>query len=294
MGGSVGLPSDCLPTRMIGWGRFVDAFASSLLLLVALLVDLAATAEAWTAGCWAAIIYQPEECSRRCRWRGPMGTQSCQGRCCRPSGHDRGLPHCCREHGSPSAGLWCYEQLYENLRVRACAAGAGLGEAASRTILLLAAWPTAFAGAAAFAAWWWGPPPRPPPELAEEAISVATEEFVLPSGYNKVAVIFVGEAPVAATFDTGSFRNAIDKDLLGRLEKDVHAKKAISARQACERTVVSGVTAGMSNAYEEIVGIEVSFIEGDKPQEKVKLLFVVLTSMSSSMISNSLSTRIIF
>eukprot|EP00974_Lingulodinium_polyedra_P049862 4796213-Lingulodinium_polyedra.AAC.1 len=88
------------------------------------------------------------------------------------------------------AGVRCHVQLVWNVGLRLRAAGIGLADASSRTVRLLAAWPTAFAWGAALLAWWWGP--SWPSPLPAEAVMAATEAFSLPNGYNKVAVVFVG------------------------------------------------------------------------------------------------------
>eukprot|EP00974_Lingulodinium_polyedra_P024290 2352312-Lingulodinium_polyedra.AAC.1 len=70
----------------------------------------------------------------------------------------------------------------------------------------------------AVASCWPQPPVRPAESVAMVSEGQETGPFDLPRGWNKQAVVYLGRHPVAAIFDTGSFRNVISEDFLVKLE----------------------------------------------------------------------------
>ena len=109
----------------------------------------------------------------------------------------------------------------------------------------------------------------------------------LPAGYHKQACFHLGSEAVAATFDSGSFRNAIDEAYLAELERKdltIDGEKVVTARSQCEETDITGVVGGVRGSYNQVVGIRVTFKESEDRHKTKRLLFVVLRNMGSSLI----------
>ena len=74
----------------------------------------------------------------------------------------------------------------------------------------------------------------------------------LNEGYHKRAYVYVDELPVLATFDTGSFRNAIQLELLKELEAKQRAGQlrasVVSPRASCGKHNVLGATNTMKGS----------------------------------------------
>ena len=60
--------------------------------------------------------------------------------------------------------------------------------------------------------------------------------------------------------------------------------KAITSRQACTPTDVSGVVGPVATQYHEVVGLTITFRESETREETIKLLCVVLPDMGTELI----------
>ena len=83
-----------------------------------------------------------------------------------------------------------------------------------------------------------------------------------------------------ATFDPGSYRSAISEKFLMMLEEK--GSRAITSRQACTPTDVSGVVGSVATQYHEVVGLTITFRESETREGTIKLLCVALPDPSSS------------
>ena len=106
--------------------------------------------------------------------------------------------------------------------------------------------------------------------------------LTLEGGYHKQAYVYAGSRPVLATFDPGSYRNAISEKFLMMLEEK--GSRAITGRQACTPTDVSGVVGSVATQYHEVVGLTITFRESETCEETIKLLCIVLPDMGTELI----------
>ena len=164
------------------------------------------------------------------------------------------------------------ERLSCHLGARAEAAARATQTVLGRTLRYVAAWPGVVAASAAAAAGYAA-------TLAtRETFAVgmeASSPLVLPRGWNKQAIVYIGETPVSCIFDSGSFRNAINDRALGKLCADETSRSALTGRLPTPETSISGITGDVKGGYDEVVGIEVTF-RTEGREHKQRVLCVVL------------------
>ena len=253
------------------------------------------------------------ECGKGCRMvlelRGD-GRCYCQAPCCLVKGHRSDCSHACRKHMNEglargisflpwsdqcrlSLEWWSCRVLWTLGRFRRYTVGFISKWISLRMIMILVTFVSMFL-------YLHGTGPREGmhhedlPRFAETFDMMAessTSRISLPQGYHKQAYVFIGDKPVLATFDSGSFRNAISADFLERLERAqqqrIHeegVEVTITDRVPCEPTDITGIVAGVSGAYSEVVGVMVTFREDSGRSASVRLLCIVLPAMSSDMI----------
>ena len=123
----------------------------------------------------------------------------------------------------------------------------------------------------------------------DEVIGMMSQRQVeLQEGYHKRAYVYVGELVVLSTFDTGSFRNAIQLELLKELEAKQKAgqlgRRVVSPRAKCAQMNVLGATTAMTGSYDEVVEIEITFRGSDGHSATALITFVIMRELSSPMI----------
>ena len=126
-------------------------------------------------------------------------------------------------------------------------------------------------------------------DMAPEQFGMMTEPIVeLVEGYHKRAFVYVGNLAVLTTFDTGSFRNAIQAQFLQELESKQKARQlgaqVVSKRSRCAKQEIFGATEGMKGSYEEVVELKVTFRGSDGRSATALLTFVVLERLATPMI----------
>ena len=88
-------------------------------------------------------------------------------------------------------------------------------------------------------------------------------DLVLPvtltEGYHKAAVVWCGSQAVVSCFDSGSYRNLVQDEMLAQIEAD--SPGTVMCRRPCEPTRCDGFASGGSVTYKEVAVIKVKFRE---------------------------------
>ena len=92
----------------------------------------------------------------------------------------------------------------------------------------------------------------------------ADGRVILPKGYHKLSHAYIGVESdeiqrVVVSWDTGSFRNAVNKQFYEATKEKALEKIPVEA------TVVQGVTKGMETTYDEAAVYEMTFMESQVP-----------------------------
>ena len=278
------LPSQELPVR--------TDFARHVLIIAGFLMDLIAIFEAMYELAKQVVTCEQKKCGRPCRMRLPGAPGDwpsiCGQGCIRCASHRADLPHCCAHHSQHTeqesfmekgVHQWYRIQDAATLVQRRCMAtmqawwGLRALFTAMATLMVFR-----FASGASTTT-----TPSYLPGLPEPVHVM----HVLAPGYHKQATCYVGAVPVLATFDTGSFRNAIRPEFLVKLE--AHQRKhpdlkLVTARQPCKPTDVCGVVGAVTASYHEVVGLTVKFEQTDGRSVEIKLLAVILKGMGTDLI----------
>ncbi len=121
--------------------------------------------------------------------------------------------------------------------------------------------------------------------LAESISGQVTEEgrVILPKGYHKLTHAYIGVESnetqrVVVSWDTGSFRNAVNKKFYEATKGKALEKIPVEA------TVVQGVTEGMETTYDEAAVYEMTFMESQGRKATAKFLFVIMENLSTDFI----------
>ena len=202
----------------------------------------------------------------------------CAKQCCLPSDHGPTIQHCCRVHLKYGGSL--SREVMDSWEVFSW--GHGVLRKARRlwasTYRLMSKWRMVrLMVLGAMMVLWFAVQPAPParpnggaygrPQLTYpytrgmddpyEVIGMMRghtqgRHVELSEGYHKRAYVYVGELPLLATFDTGSFRNAIQLELLMELEAKQRAGQlgahVVSPRALCGKHNVLGATNTMKGS----------------------------------------------
>lgn len=110
----------------------------------------------------------------------------------------------------------------------------------------------------------------------------------LNEGYHKRAYVYLGKLAVLITFDTGSFRNAIQLDFLKELEAKQSSgqlgAQVVAPRAACAKHNVLGATTAMTGSFDEVVDMRVTFRGSDGRSAMAVITSVVMHELSAPML----------
>ena len=269
-----------LPSSTLVYNDEWEIITKYTMMLAGLMLDVSAVMSALVAVIVQCFTFERRLCGRPCRWRlsrrDDVWERACGAPCGRSCSHRADVPHCCPQHGTRDEETLIERMIHQWVLVR----DAGV-----------VAWKRA---KATWASWWaikamialliakltmaHSTPTLPTSPLLPEPVYMLTLE----SGYHKQAYVYAGSRPELATFDSGSYRNAISEKFLMMLEE--RGSKAITSRQACTPTDVSGVLGSVATQYHEVVGLTITFRESETRDETIKLFCVVLPDMGTELI----------